>query len=236
MVGGAAGDSRRAGRLCRLCHVGGAGQRQLLHRIRISHRCTRHALRPTVPTRPGRSWVTGGHSARAADPSHSPGVPAHLLLLPEGLLSGVLLVAAGLCGAGCPGPVSRRVPVSTSAAERTPILLLLDHPLPAHPPVGWAASVSIPGRIRDGPGHGDPVGQRGAARCVHAVVPLLSPRVRRLPRSVSRSPVRFRLWRFVSRLNARHMPIAWVSLVGVAATDLYVRLVASGTIQDPRFF
>ncbi|MGH9117488.1 MAG: hypothetical protein ACRD0A_06310 [Acidimicrobiales bacterium] len=52
----------------------------------------------------------------------------------------------------------------------------------------------------------------------------------------SRSPVRFRLWRFVSRLNARHMPIAWVSLVGVAATDLYVRLVASGAIHDPRFF
>jgi hypothetical protein len=52
----------------------------------------------------------------------------------------------------------------------------------------------------------------------------------------SRSPRRYRIWLFVSRLNARHMPIAWVSLVGVALTDLYVRLVASGTIDDPRFF
>ena len=32
------------------------------------------------------------------------------------------------------------------------------------------------------------------------------------------------------------MPIAWVSLFGVALTDLYVRLVANGTIRDLRFF
>jgi hypothetical protein len=52
----------------------------------------------------------------------------------------------------------------------------------------------------------------------------------------SGSPRRYRLWRFVSSLNARHMQIAWVSLVAVALTDLYVRLVATGTIDDPRFF
>ena len=52
----------------------------------------------------------------------------------------------------------------------------------------------------------------------------------------SRAPIRHRLWTFVSALNARHMQIAWVSLVGVALADLYVRLVASGTIDDPRFF
>ena len=39
-----------------------------------------------------------------------------------------------------------------------------------------------------------------------------------------------------TRLNARHPIIAWASLVFVALTDLYVRLVASGTITDPRFF
>jgi hypothetical protein len=32
------------------------------------------------------------------------------------------------------------------------------------------------------------------------------------------------------------MLIAWVSLVAVALTDVYVRLVANGTITDPRFF
>jgi hypothetical protein len=52
----------------------------------------------------------------------------------------------------------------------------------------------------------------------------------------SRHPVRFKLWGFVSRLNARHTQIAWVSLVFVALTDLYVRLVASGWVHDPRFF
>ena len=52
----------------------------------------------------------------------------------------------------------------------------------------------------------------------------------------SAHPVRYRAWTLVSRLNARHMQLAWVSLVGVALTDLYVRLVATGTISDPRFF
>lgn len=52
----------------------------------------------------------------------------------------------------------------------------------------------------------------------------------------SRHPLRFKFWGFVSRLNTRHMQIAWVSLVFVALTDLYVRLVASGWVHDPRFF
>ncbi len=52
----------------------------------------------------------------------------------------------------------------------------------------------------------------------------------------SRHPVRFKFWGVVSKLNSKHMQIAWCSLVFVALTDLYVRLVASGTISDPRFF
>lgn len=54
--------------------------------------------------------------------------------------------------------------------------------------------------------------------------------------SFSRAPARRRLWKAVSSLNARHMQIAWTSLVGVALTDLYVRLVAMDVIGDPRFF
>lgn len=50
----------------------------------------------------------------------------------------------------------------------------------------------------------------------------------------SRAPFRYRLWRFFSRLNARHGTYAWFSLIGVAVADLYVRLVASGTITDLR--
>ncbi|MCP2170299.1 hypothetical protein [Goodfellowiella coeruleoviolacea] len=52
----------------------------------------------------------------------------------------------------------------------------------------------------------------------------------------SRHPIRYRAWTLVSRLNAKHMRYAWLSLFWVAFTDLYVALVASGTITDPRFF
>lgn len=52
----------------------------------------------------------------------------------------------------------------------------------------------------------------------------------------SRHPVRYRFWTWVSRLNGRHMSIAWASLIWVMLADVYVRLVASGTIADVRFF
>ncbi|GGQ58032.1 hypothetical protein Saso_72780 [Streptomyces asoensis] len=52
----------------------------------------------------------------------------------------------------------------------------------------------------------------------------------------SRHPVRYRAWRFVGRLNAHHMLLAWASLVSVALADFYVYLVASGVFDDPRFF
>ncbi len=52
----------------------------------------------------------------------------------------------------------------------------------------------------------------------------------------SKHPVRYRMWTMVSRLNSRHMELAWISLTWVLLTDLYIRLVASGVITDPRFF
>jgi hypothetical protein len=55
-------------------------------------------------------------------------------------------------------------------------------------------------------------------------------------RHFSRHPRRYWIWTQVSRWNRYHMQIAWVSLVFVALADLYVRLVASGTISDVRFF
>ena len=47
---------------------------------------------------------------------------------------------------------------------------------------------------------------------------------------------RYALWRGVSRLNQRHMIWAWLSLVWVGLTDLYVRLVSMGVIRDVRLF
>ena len=52
----------------------------------------------------------------------------------------------------------------------------------------------------------------------------------------SRHPVRYWMWSKVSKWNHYHMQFAWMSLIFVALTDLYVRLVASGTITDLRFF
>ena len=43
---------------------------------------------------------------------------------------------------------------------------------------------------------------------------------------------RYGLWKRSSWLNERHMLFAWVSLVWVAFTDLYIYLVSSGAIQD----
>ena len=48
--------------------------------------------------------------------------------------------------------------------------------------------------------------------------------------------LRHAMWKGVSRLNTNHMAWAWASLVWVASTDYYVRLVATGAITDVRFF
>ena len=52
----------------------------------------------------------------------------------------------------------------------------------------------------------------------------------------SKHPVRYKLWSWASAQNARHMKWAWVSLVFVALTDFYVRLLSTGAITDPIFF
>jgi hypothetical protein len=47
---------------------------------------------------------------------------------------------------------------------------------------------------------------------------------------------RYGAWSAITVLNERHMLFAWVSLFGVGLADLYIRLVASGAIQDVRLF
>jgi hypothetical protein len=51
----------------------------------------------------------------------------------------------------------------------------------------------------------------------------------------SKHPVRYWLWTQVSRLNARHMLWAWITLCTLMLTDFYIMLVAGGTISDVRF-
>jgi hypothetical protein len=52
----------------------------------------------------------------------------------------------------------------------------------------------------------------------------------------SKHPIRYWLWNQVSKLNARHQLFAWASLFSVMIADFYVLLVASGAIDDLRFF
>jgi hypothetical protein len=44
------------------------------------------------------------------------------------------------------------------------------------------------------------------------------------------------MWSLLSRMNGRHMLWAWISLVSVTLTDVYVMAVAAGWINDLRFF
>jgi hypothetical protein len=55
-------------------------------------------------------------------------------------------------------------------------------------------------------------------------------------RHFSKHPVRYKTWMFVSKLNERHMQLAWASLVWLAVTDFYIRELATGALSDPRFF
>jgi hypothetical protein len=55
-------------------------------------------------------------------------------------------------------------------------------------------------------------------------------------RHFSKHPVRYRLWGWVSRLNAQHGRFAWYSLISVALVDLYILLLAANVFDDPRFF
>jgi hypothetical protein len=50
----------------------------------------------------------------------------------------------------------------------------------------------------------------------------------------SRHPARYKAWQFVSRLNAKHMQLAWTTLGTLALTDFYIMAVSAGWISDLR--
>jgi len=50
----------------------------------------------------------------------------------------------------------------------------------------------------------------------------------------ARARMRHGAWRRVSVLNGRHMEWAWISMISVGLTDLYIRLLAGGVFDDPR--
>jgi len=54
-------------------------------------------------------------------------------------------------------------------------------------------------------------------------------------RNFSAHPLRYKAWGFVSKLNARHMQLAWTTLGTLMLTDAYIALVSSGAFSDLRF-
>ena len=54
-------------------------------------------------------------------------------------------------------------------------------------------------------------------------------------RNFSRHPLRYWAWTQVSKLNARHMQLAWITLGTLALTDAYVMALAAGWFSDLRF-
>jgi hypothetical protein len=55
-------------------------------------------------------------------------------------------------------------------------------------------------------------------------------------RAFSRHPIRYRAWTFVSKLNARHMQLAWTTLATLMITDGYIALVSAGVFSDLRIY
>jgi hypothetical protein len=53
-------------------------------------------------------------------------------------------------------------------------------------------------------------------------------------RNFSAHPLRYKAWGVVSKLNAKHMQLAWVTLGTLMLTDGYIALVSSGAFNDPR--
>jgi hypothetical protein len=50
----------------------------------------------------------------------------------------------------------------------------------------------------------------------------------------SRHPLRYRAWTFVTRLNGKHMQLAWTTLASLAITDAYIMCVSAGWFSDLR--
>ncbi len=53
-------------------------------------------------------------------------------------------------------------------------------------------------------------------------------------RNFSAHPMRYKAWGVVSKLNTKHMQLAWITLATLMITDAYIALVASGTLRDLR--
>src|SRR5215469_15078452 len=182
------GRPRRGGDLP---HLGLAGQHELL--LEALHI-------PAVLAVPGDHVHERGRTlldpvADLADPSDhhhlgADGVSADLLLLPEGLLPGLLASAGRLRRARTAREVHRRDQIPADPAERAPVLLLDRADLERRPHRRRRDRLpKPPGAVGPhGSGYPDPDRQRGAAVAVLAVLPRLPARPRRQAQALFQAP------------------------------------------------
>ncbi|HEU5416787.1 MAG TPA: hypothetical protein VFV41_03770 [Streptosporangiaceae bacterium] len=55
-------------------------------------------------------------------------------------------------------------------------------------------------------------------------------------KNFSKHPVRYWAWTQISRMNTKHMQLAWTTLGTLMVTDLYIWLLSAGVFSDPRIF
>ena len=55
------------------------------------------------------------------------------------------------------------------------------------------------------------------------------------PKDASHFTIRYRAWGFISKLNGKHMQLAWTTLGTLVVTDFYVMAVSAGWFSDLRF-
>ena len=231
MAGAHAGGAG-SGRLRRLFDLGRAPERQLLRGavpVALLFAVPRHQLRARECAAVRLVvQLVAGHP----DPVDPRRLPADLLLLPQGLLPLLLLVAAGLRGAGRrPAAIPAR-PASRSSC-RTSTATSSGRRCRSWRSCGGDAIIAFNFGGSFGIGLGTLVLIANAAllslysfschSCRHLCGGGLN--------SFKLAPDGYKLWGWVTKLNEKHMQIAWTSLVWVGP---YRRLrAAAGPRRDP---
>src|SRR5262249_1521481 len=111
--------------------------------------------------------------ASVPDPLDPGRIPRDLLLLPQGVLSIVLRLAAGLRREGHHSELHGRDALPVHPAEHPPLLLLVVDPRARVPVARRGARVRLRRPLRHGPRHARAANQRDAAVAVFPLLPFV---------------------------------------------------------------
>ena len=242
---GAAGDHRdRAVPVHRLLDVARLRERALLDRApstaTTSRRSTRRAWRQNCPV--GRPLVQHQHRPLdlpgALHPDLPAGLPADLLLLPQGLLPRLLAVAAGVRGVRAAQELQRRDAVPVDLQQHPPALPVLRDDLQHHPDLRRLRRLrGFNGRsFGMGLGTARAARQRDAAVALHAVLPLLPAPDRRPHQPLLQAPRALQDvdLRLQAQLQAHGVRLG--QPVRRRPHRLLRAPISTGAFTDPRFF